>query len=157
VGIPFKHLVVVAQAAGFDLARATAILERTGYAGFDRDAVAERMEYARTWLARHAPEDLRFEVREALPEEARSLSSAQRKFLGRLAGEIEEGMDGDAVHALIYRIAAEIQGAKPAELFESIYISLLGKPRGPRAGWFVSVLGVPFCRERFRVAAGGSQ
>jgi lysyl-tRNA synthetase, class I len=157
VGIPFKHLVVVAQAAGFDLARVAAILERTGYVGFDRDAVAERMEYARRWLARHAPEDLRFEVRETLPEETKALSPAQRSFLARLASEIEDGMDGDAVHALIYGIAAEIPGAKPAELFASIYISLLGKPRGPRAGWFISVLGVPFCAERFRVAAGGSQ
>jgi lysyl-tRNA synthetase class 1 len=157
VGIPFKHLVVVAQAAGFDLARVIAILDRTGYQGVDRSAVGERWEYARRWLASHAPEDLRFEVRETLPAEAEALSPAQRRFLGRLADEIEDGMDGDTVHSLIYRLAGEVPQAKPAELFESIYISLLGKRKGPRAGWFVSLLGASFCAQRFRVAAGGSQ
>ncbi|MBZ5639444.1 MAG: lysine--tRNA ligase [Acidobacteriia bacterium] len=157
VGIPFKHLVVVAQAAGFDLGRVTAILDRTGYPGLDPGAVAERMEYARRWLASYAPEDLRFEVRETLPAEALALSPSQRLFLGRLAEEIGKGMDGEAVHSLIYRIAGEIPEVRPAELFESIYISLLGKPRGPRAGWFVSLLGASFCARRFHEAAGGSR
>jgi lysyl-tRNA synthetase class 1 len=156
VGVPFKHLAVVAQAAGFDLARVLAILERTGYPGTDRDAVRERMEYARRWLESHAPEDLRFEVRASLPEEAAALSPGQRRFLGRLAGELREGMDGDAVHALIHRLAGETRDATPAESFQAVYVSLLGKPRGPRAGWFVAVLGPSFCAARFRDAAGGS-
>lgn len=156
VGVPYKHLVVVAQAAGFDLGRVMAILERTGYHGADREAVGKRMEYARRWLAGHAPEDLRFELRASLPAEAGALSEVQRQFLAKLAGAIEEGMDGEAIHASIYGIAGEFRDAKPAELFQSIYISLLGKPRGPRAGWFVSLLGASFCAQRFREAAGGS-
>jgi lysyl-tRNA synthetase class 1 len=154
VGVPFKHLVVVAQAAAFDLDRVMAILERTGYRGLDADAVRERMGYARRWLTGYAPEDLRFEVRQTLPAEAEVLSPEQRSFLGKLAGEMVEGMEGDAVHALIHRLAKEAPGVKAAELFQAVYISLLGKPRGPRAGWFVSVLGISFCARRFREAAG---
>ncbi len=154
VGVPFKHLVVVAQAAAFDLEGVMAVLDRTGYRGLDRDAVRERMEYARRWLGRYAPEDLRFEVRRTLPAEAASLSAAQRRGLGRLARELKAEMDGEAVHSWIHRVAKEDPEMKPAELFQAIYISLLGKPRGPRAGWFLSVLGADFCARRFQEAAG---
>ena len=41
-----------------------------------------------------------------------------------------------------------------AELFQAIYLALLGKPRGPRAGWFVAALGAECCAARFREAAG---
>ncbi len=154
VGVPFKHLVVVAQAAGFDLGRVMSTLERTGHRGLDADAVRERMEYARRWLATYAPDDLKFEVRQSLPAEAAGLSETQRRALGALARELKEDMDGEAVHALIHRLAKEMAGIKASELFQAIYISLLGKPRGPRAGWFVSVLGPAFCARRFREAAG---
>ncbi len=154
VGVPFKHLVVVAQAAAFDLDGVMSILERTGYCGLDREAVRDRMGYALRWLESHAPEELKFEVRHSLPAEVEALSPTQRDALGRLARELKEDMDGDAVHALIHRLAKEIPEMKPAEMFQAVYISLLGKPRGPRAGWFVSVLGASFCARRFREAAG---
>lgn len=157
VGVPFKHLIVVAQAAGFDLGQTLAILERTGYRGVDPDAVRDRMEYARRWLAEYAPEDMRFQVREDLPQEAAGLSEGQRRFLGALAGRLEEGMGGDEVHSLIYEVAAETGGLRPAEAFEALYLVLLGKSRGPRAGFFVSLLGAEFCAGRFRQAAGGIQ
>ena len=38
----------------------------------------------------------------------------------------------------------------PGEFFRAIYLSLLGKPRGPRAGWFIATLGAEFCAGRFR-------
>ena len=156
VGVPFKHLVVVAQAAAFDLDKVLSVLGRTGYPGLSSAAVARRMEYARRWLDTFAPEDLRFEVRESLPPEAAVLSSDQRRFLARLAVELREGMEGDAVHALIYRLATEYAGTSPAELFKAIYLALLGTSRGPRAGWFISVLGIRSCAARFREASGES-
>ena len=154
VGVPFKHLVVVAQAARFDLDRVVAVLARTGYPDVSRTAVAGRLELARNWLREFAPEDLKFEVRDEVPQEVAHLSDAQRRFLGRLADELRPDMDGDAVHALVYRLAGELSGTRSADLFRAIYVALLGKARGPRAGWFVSVLGVEFCAARFREAAG---
>ena len=63
-------------------------------------------------------------------------------------------LDGEAIHALVYSLAREVPGAKPAELFQAIYLALLGKPRGPRAGWFVAALGAEFSAARFCEAAG---
>ncbi len=155
VGVPFKHLLVVAQAAGFDRGHVMTILGRAGYKNLDEDAVAARMEYARRWLERHAPEDLRFEVRSELPKEVARLSGDQRRFLARLGDSIEEGMDGESIHALIYRLAGEFPQTPPATLFQSVYLALLGKPKGPRAGWFIALLGAARCAQRFREAGGG--
>jgi len=157
LGVPHKHLVVVAQAARFDLDAILEILGREGYEQVDAEAVRERLGYLRTWLERFAPDDLKFEVRQSLPPEAGGLDEVQRRFLGRLAQSLQEGMGGEAVHALIYSLREEFPEAKPARLFQAIYLALLGKPRGPRAGWFISLLGTGFCARRFaEAAAGGS-
>ena len=59
------------------------------------------------------------------------------------------------MHDLIYALADEFEKTKPAALFQAIYRALLGKPRGPRAGWFITLLGPDFCAARFKEAAGG--
>jgi lysyl-tRNA synthetase class 1 len=153
VGVPYKHLVVVAQACGFDADRTLAALARTGYPRASLGAVAGRLPYARRWLESFAPDDLRFEVQRELPPAARSLAADERAFLGRLAGRLDTQLDGQAIHDLIYALAAEFAPAPPAALFRAIYLALLGKERGPRAGTFIAVLGTEFCAARFREAA----
>jgi lysyl-tRNA synthetase class 1 len=156
VGVPFKHLVVVAQIAEFDTGRTLEILRRTGYGGLDAAAVERRVRYAERWLARFAGDELRFTVQAALPPAAAELDDVQRRFLADLSDKLTETMDGDAVHALIYDLAGRIDGVRPAHLFQAIYLSLLGKPRGPRAGWFIALVGPAFAAHRFREAAEGA-
>lgn len=153
VGAPYRHLVVVAQVAGFDPQRIVEILARGGYPAVRRQAIEERVPYLRRWIEAYAPDDVRFEVQNSLPDAAADLDATQRAFLARLAAELRPGLDGESIHALVYALAADFPDAKPARLFEAIYRSLLGKSRGPRAGWFVSLVGIDFCAERFRAAA----
>jgi lysyl-tRNA synthetase class 1 len=153
IGVPFKHLVVAAQVAGFDVDRTIEVLGRTGYRNLDRDAVSQRLAYARRWLDRHAPEEIKFEVKPELPAEAAALGGDQKAFLRKLAGSLDDAMDGEAVHLLIYELAKEFPSAKPAQLFQALYVALLGKPRGPRAGSFIAALGPGFCAARFAQAA----
>ena len=157
VGVPYRHLVVVAQAAGFDLERILEILKRTGYPDVSRDAVRSRMDYARTWLERFAPDEMRFEVRERLPAEAAALDATSRAFLEALADTLESAgaLDDAALHEQIYELGGAVAGAEPRDLFRAIYLALLGKPRGPRAAAFINVLGPAFCAARFRDAAAG--
>ena len=155
VGVPFKHLVVVAQTVGFDTPKMVETLRRNGFPELRESALEQRVPYVKRWLESFAPEDVKFTVQEALPAAARDLDETQRGFLDRLAARLADGMGGEQVHDAIYETAGEFDGVKPARLFEAIYLSLLGKPRGPRAGWFVALLGAQFCRQRFREAAGG--
>ena len=153
VGVPYKHLVVVVQAAGFDEEKVIEILHRTGYPDVSREAVIGRMQHARRWLAAFAPEDLRFEVQPTLPPATTDLDPTQREFLGRLSARLDATMDGQTIHQLIYELAGEFEDTKPAQLFQAIYLALLGKTRGPRAGRFLEVLGPAFCATRFREAS----
>ena len=153
VGVPFKHLVVVAQAARFDEARVLEILRSTGYPDACAAEVGRRLTYARRWLEAFAPEELRFVVEPELPAAVAELTPAQRAFLGRLAVRLDAALDGAAIHALIYELAREFAPTPPAELFRAIYLALLGKPRGPRAGTFIEVLGARFVSERLEQAS----
>jgi lysyl-tRNA synthetase class 1 len=155
VGVPFKHLVVVAQVADFDTDKVVRILKESGYPDARRDAVAGRLHYARNWLEAYAPEDLKFTVQPTLPPQVEGLDDEQRRFLGRLAAGLQRAMDGPAVHDLIYELAGSFEGIPASHLFQAIYLSLLGKQRGPRAGAFVAILGADFCRARFAEASGG--
>jgi lysyl-tRNA synthetase class 1 len=156
LGVPFRHLAYVIQAAGFDEQRSVEIMHRTGYPDFRQDALTDKIRYARNWLDSFAPEADRFTVRPDLPPEALELDGVQKEFLGRLSTMLREGMQGDEMHKLIYALAGEFKDVKPATLFQAIYLALLGKPRGPRAGWFITLLGPGFCAARFREASGGS-
>jgi lysyl-tRNA synthetase class I len=64
-------------------------------------------------------------------------------------------MSGAEVHDLIYEVAGGIEGARPGDLFRAVYLALLGKARGPRAGWFIALLGPVWCAARFEEASGG--
>jgi len=154
VGVPFKHLVVVAQAVGFDSEKMLASLQRNGFPELDRAALDQRVPYARRWLECFAPEDVKFTVQEQLPAVAKELDEAQRGFLSRLGAQLVDGLSGEQVHDMIYETANQFDGVKPAQLFQAIYLALLGKPRGPRAGEFIALLGPLFCRCRFEEAAG---
>jgi lysyl-tRNA synthetase class 1 len=153
VGVPFKHLVLVLQIAGFDVERALDILRSNGYTDLDREAVASRFAYAKRWLERFAPEESKFALAPELPPEARALDASQREFLRKLAGRLTPGATGETVHALVYDLAKEFPDSPPAKLFEAIYLALVGRTRGPRAGAFIAFVGADFVKKRFAEAA----
>ena len=153
IDIPYRHIVVVSQIANFDIERSMNILDRSGYPSTDRKELEKRMIYARRWLDEFAPEDIKFEVKKDLPAEAQNFSTQQKDFLRELAEELKEGMSGEEIHETIYSIAQKIKDVSPSHLFEAIYLTLLGKKKGPRAGWFLSFLDHGFVVDRFQLAS----
>jgi lysyl-tRNA synthetase class 1 len=152
VGIPFKHLVNIFQIARGDAATTLEIIKRGGYSVRDEKALFRRMEYARTWLTRHAPEEMRFTPLEELPAEAASFSPGIKKAFAFFAEALTPDMSGDAVHELFYQVK-DASGVDPKDFFRAVYLLLIGKERGPRAGWFIQILGIPAVKERFAKAA----
>jgi lysyl-tRNA synthetase class 1 len=127
-------------------------LQRNGYPLDNMAGLRQRAAFAQRWLETFAPEDMRFRVQEQLPEAARALTVEQRQALQRLGERLKPGMSGEQIHQLIYALKDEI-GIKPDLLFKAIYIALLGKTQGPRAGWFLSTLDATFVKQRFAEAA----
>jgi len=152
VGVAYKHLVSVVQIAGGDQEAVFKILKRSGYEPENRQGIIDRANYARRWLRQYAPEDVKFELQQQLPARVAELSDIQKKALAALADELKDGMSGEDIHQLFYRLSQSL-GAEPQEIFKAIYIALLGKERGPRAGWFIAALDHDFVSGRFREAA----
>ncbi len=155
VGVPFHHLVLVGQLAGFDAERVIALLERGGYRDLDRGAVEERLVLARGWLERFAPDEARVEIAETLPDAARHLEPDQREYLARLATLLPdlEGASADAIHERLYALASIEGGPGPRRAFEAIYRALLGRDRGPRAASLIEIWGPRRAAARLAEAA----
>lgn len=152
VGVPYRHMVTVVQVAQGDLDTCIEVLQRTGYHVENREGLRQRAAYAQRWLETFAPEEARFQVQQQVPPSAADLTPLQKQALQRLGEGLRPGMTGEQVHQLIYAIKDEL-GMRPDLLFKAIYLALLGKPQGPRAGWFLSTLDTTFVKRRFAEAA----
>jgi len=150
--IPFKHLVTVVQIAQstdaiFD------ILTRSGYDVTNKDAVLRRTERAQVWVEKYAPEMVKFTVQANLPEDI-TFTEEQQQGMAALADIYSnlEGWNAEDLHNAIYEVsnATDIPGKK---IFSGIYLAILGKERGPRAGWFLEALGREFVMQRLMEAA----
>ncbi len=148
--VPFRHLVVVGQIADWDVEKAIEIVRRTGYRVDDETLpdIKRRLEYARRWIEKFAPERLKFQVLSLEDVSKQQFSEEELKFLKEFAERLREGMKADELHNLVYDVANEV-GLKPAKAFRAIYKAILGKTYGPRAGYFMESLGVDWVKERF--------
>lgn len=153
VGVPYRHLVSLVQIARNDPEEILRALSRSGYGVSRRDEILNRAGYAGRWLETFAPEEVKFELQSSLPDEAKKLSEGQKKALAALSERLSEGMSAEEIHRLLYAIKDEMR-LDPKDVFEAVYLVLLGKPSGPRAGWFLSALDIEFLRKRFAEAAG---
>jgi lysyl-tRNA synthetase class 1 len=153
--VPFNHLVSVYQAARGNAAVTKEILERTDYEAAVRDewpVIERELAFVRNWLEKYAPEKVRFEVQETLPE--LDLIGDQKTFLAALADtiEAEKDLNGQGMHDAIYA-ASQVAGMKAGAAFVTLYRVILGQDSGPKAGWFLASLDQTWLIGRLQAAA----
>jgi len=161
IGIPFDHLVNVVQIAGGDPIKVGAILQRGGYHISDSSlkALEDRCTFALNWLEHYAPPDVRFSVAENLPPSVQSLSDQQRKALGKLSDLLKamrssgEDISAEDIHRSFYEVAREETELSVRDVFRAFYTVLIDKQSGPRAGWFVKIIGIDFVQMRLSEAS----
>jgi len=119
----------------------------------DIEELEIRKKYALKWLNTYAPEDYKFEIQKELPESAKNFSARQKNSLAELLSflESEKDLEGQKLHSKIHEIKTSLN-IPPREFFSAIYLSILGKENGPKAGWFLSVLPREFLIKRFKEA-----
>ncbi len=150
VEVPFRHLVVVGQIAEWNLDKVLEILKRTRYNVSEEQLpeLIRKLEYAKRWLEKFAPEKMKFEILslEEVKEKV-EFSDEEIKFLKEFASKLKDDMRAEELHDLVYETAKSL-GIKPAKAFRAIYKAILGKNYGPRAGYFMESLGANWVRER---------
>jgi len=151
----FAHLALLLQVPGVDLRARIEAEKGEPLTEAEQAVLNERIGAARGWLETYAPERARIEVRrDALPDAASGLDDAQRRALGGLASALDESTawDGEALQAAIFE-AARTEALPAGRMFTALYLSFLGQPSGPRAGWLLASLPAAFVVERLRAAS----
>lgn len=113
-----------------------------------QEGLEEWAHYARVWVEKFAPEKDTFKVQTEMPQEALALSSQQKDFLREIAALLDGAQDADEFQQAIYEKAKEL-GISSKDAFAAIYLSLLGKNHGPKAGWLILSLEKAFVKQRF--------
>ncbi len=152
-GVPFRHVLTLHQIYQGNIDQIMQALKRTGFDHVDQVSMKNRLMYAKQWLKDYGPQDMKFEIQEKTPEQISQLSVNQRQALKHLAMRSSQSFLANDYHQLIYAIKDEL-GLSPNEIFEAIYIALLAKTKGPRAGMFLSSLKHDFIKQRFLEASG---
>lgn len=160
--IPFIHMAIVVQTAGRKREKILEILKRSGYSIPERaiSEIEKLSQHSRNWLDRFAPDDYKFDLQPELPSATKTLSSEQKDFLAKLAvrlkkaswGSLSAEKQAEEAHNLIHQTSRDL-GLSARKAFEAVYISLLGKKLGPRAGWFITSLDLDFTTQRFLAAS----
>ena len=151
----FAHLALLLQVPGVDLRARIEAEKGAPLIEAEQAVLDERIGAARGWLETYAPERARIEVRrDALPAAASELDDAQRRALSGLASALDASTawDGEALQAAIFE-AARTEALPAGRMFTALYLSFLGQPSGPRAGWLLASLPAAFVVERLRAAS----
>lgn len=154
--VPFTHLVASYQASLKDTAKTLDLLRRTGYETFveqDQELLRTELHYIDEWLKSWAPEDVRFELLESIDQT--TFTAEEKNYLTSLAekvAEAPEDADGEWFHKAIYAVK-EAMNLTPQAVFGPLYLALIGKKAGPRAGWFLSILPRDWLIKRLRLEA----
>jgi lysyl-tRNA synthetase class 1 len=124
----------------------------------ERD-LRRRIDLARTWLERWAPDEAKFGIATELPPIA--LNDLQRAYLREVSKLLGTTADPEAMMQELYEAAKRVglvtpEGKVSREAFGALYSAFIGKPNGPRAGWFLVTLfekDPSFVRKRLEEAA----
>jgi len=154
IHLPYRHLVTLLQIAKtWDGVKEILLRTKqipTDLKKEDEEHLKQRTEHVRYWLEKFAPEEVKFEVQQALPKV--SLTAEQKTILTTLKEKIPTlSWEPETIHNVIYEIS---EGAKiPIKTaFQAIYEVILGTQQGPRAGYFLSNLDKQFVLKRLTEA-----
>ncbi len=151
--IPYRHLVNLVQIYDseekiWSVAKETGLIEEDKNKDYER--FEERAEKVKYWLENHAPDMVKFSLKEELPDI--QLDEEEKEFLNSYLQNIDKKeWRSDALHELVHAVAEEIDMSK-GKAFRSFYKILLGDDQGPRLGRFLSQLDEDFVKERIKEA-----
>ena len=131
----FRHLTTLVQIYSDDK-RVSEIISSDGKT-YSPDILHERIDMARDWIKNHAPEDSKFRILGI--KEKTNLTEEQRKVICELHRVLDSKTEWtpESIHESS-RVAIESSGLEPSAGFVAIYMTIIGKERGPRLGYFLA-------------------
>ncbi|MEE3716134.1 lysine--tRNA ligase [Tumidithrix elongata RA019] len=119
---------------------------------YDWQIVRQRIAVAKKWLQDYADEEEKLVLYlDRVPDKAKSLDAEQTTYLTQLIAnlEAEVNWDGEELQTTLFRTAKELEISQKVA-FASVYLTFLGKERGPKAGNLLSYLDKSFVIARLQ-------
>jgi lysyl-tRNA synthetase class 1 len=119
---------------------------------FDWEKINQRIAVAKEWLEDYADEEEKLVIYfDEIPEVAKQLTEEQIKYLQQLIITLEssEKWEGEELQTAIFT-ASKVLAIQPNIAFPAIYLSFLGKEKGPKAGYLFSYLDRDFVFKRLQ-------
>jgi len=106
----------------------------------NKSKLLKRLELAKTWLDKYAPEDMKFTVQEKPPKDLK-LAKQEKEALKLVAEALKEKKWNEkTLFEEFYNICKKVD-IKNKDFFRAAYNVLLDKDRGPRLASFILALG----------------
>lgn len=151
--VPFSHLVASYQASLKDPDKTIEVIGRTEHGNIAKEdgaIIKNELKFIDAWLEKRAPEDVKFSLVDE--PDLSKLNDGQKDFLDQLAEKVKnapKNANGEWFHKAIYELEGTNLSAK--ERFMTLYQVIIGKDKGPRAGWFLSILPRDWLIKRLRL------
>ncbi|HEY4510869.1 MAG TPA: hypothetical protein VJG29_00680, partial [Candidatus Paceibacterota bacterium] len=148
----FSQIAFIVQMPHMNLLTEVEQMKGTPLTAEDREETQVRARYAKQWVEEYAAEKFRFALQQDFPDVARNLSKAQKQALHETKEAFGKGMGAEELHGFIHALKDSV-GLSPRDLFAAFYLAFLGKPEGPKVGWFLSSLPRDFVLKRLTEAS----
>ncbi len=132
----FRDVVNLIQQPGVDLRNKFEQMKGSPLNEEELHNLKEREKYAKIWLEKYAPEELKTQMSESLPEAVNDLTADQKKYLAEAAMLVEKATDPDQLQLDLYNLSKKLN-LGGSNSFTAIYLSMIGKKYGPKAGHFL--------------------
>ena len=130
---PLEELVEILHSKGW--------IDRKMLSSADNDGLVKRLQLAKNWIEKYAPEDVKFTVQEEVPKDLR-ISGKEKEALHLVAKKLQEKeWNQKNLFNEFYKICKEEVHLEPAEFFKAAYKVLLNKEKGPKLAPFILALG----------------
>ena len=146
----FSTIISLLQIPHLDIKEEIAKRSSKALNEFDWQIINQRVATAQKWLQDYADEEEKLVIYlQEVPNQATNLSSEQITYLERLTENLEQlsSWESEELQIAIFSVSKELE-INPANAFQSIYLSFLGKARGPKAGTLLSYLDKSFVISR---------
>jgi lysyl-tRNA synthetase class 1 len=123
---------------------------------YDWQIANQRISVAQKWLADYADEEEKLVLYlDRVPEKVRDLTLEQVAYLRQLTHSLTDVKvwEADELQTTLFATAKELEMQQPLA-FKAVYLSFLGKERGPKAGALLSYLERDFVIDRIKNVVG---
>jgi lysyl-tRNA synthetase class 1 len=123
----------------------------------EQQVLDERITYAKIWLEKYAPEELRLSITDKVPGTVYNYTPEQFQYVNSSLATISDAIEfqnrggvpnPDEIQQALYQHSKD-QNMRAKDAFGTIYTSLINKPYGPKAGPFLIAQGLDKVKQRF--------